>query len=73
MNKTEKYEIIAIEEKISLRDCLLADNESTCNIFCNGKYVKNIRKAEGTMTIATNRGELVVNKIADFLGFPKPV
>ena len=72
-NRGNKYQNIAREENISLRDCLLPDNESTCNIFCNKKYVKNIRKADGTMTITTNAGELVVTKIADFPGFPKPV
>ena len=72
-NRQKMYEHMAREENTSLRDCLLPDNESTCNIFCNKKYVKNIRKAEGTMTITTNGGELCVNKIADFLGFPKPV
>ena len=44
-----------------------------CKIFCNRKYVKNIRRAQGTRIIATNGGELVVNMIADFHGFPKPV
>ena len=71
--KETKYESIAREENVCLRDCLLPDNESTCNIFCNRRYVKNIRRAEGTMTITTNAGELVMNKIADFPGFPKPV
>ena len=74
MNPVDKIEISAVQSKeLDLRNILLADNESTCDLFCNEKYVTNIRKAPEPMHVNTNGGELIVEYIADFSGYPKPV
>jgi len=74
MNPVDKIEISAVQSKeLDLRNILLADNESTCDLFCNEKYVINIRKAPEPMYVNTNGGELIVEYIADFSGYPKPV
>jgi hypothetical protein len=44
--------------KIKLRDMILLDNQSTTDIFCNKKPVKNIRRVEEVMTVVGKGGEL---------------
>ena len=68
-----KYNDVNQNNGINLRDCLLADNESTCDIFCNKNYINNIRESEYEMIINTNGGELKCNLIADFPSYPNPV
>ena len=74
MNPVDNIEISAVQSKeLDLRNILLAGNESTCDLFCNEKYVTNIRKAPEPMHVNTNGGELIVEYIDDFSGYPKPV
>ena len=60
-------------EGINMRDVLLADNQSTCDIFCNSKLVTNIRKANRKMKVYGTGGALLCEYIADFPGYPHPV
>ena len=65
----DKFKTISAEHAVSLCNCLLADNML---YFCNDEYVTNIR-SDNNMTITTNDGDLMVNLIADYPGYPKHV
>ena len=43
---------------------MLLNNESSHSIFCNPKFVRNIRKASHALTLCANGGDIVVDKIA---------
>ena len=45
-----------------LRYLLLLDNESTCDIFCNPKFLKNIHTTSDTMSVKGNGGSITTNK-----------
>ena len=51
-------------------DMILLDSDSTTTIFCNKKYVSNIRNSNETLILNTNGGTLTATQICDipFLG-----
>jgi hypothetical protein len=55
--------------RVKLRDMLLLDNQSTVDLFCNRKLVKNIRKVNHGMTVMSNGGKLTVKTKADLKGY----
>ena len=46
-----------------LRHLLLLDNQSTCDIFCNPKLLKNIHSTPNSMSVKRNCGSITTNKI----------
>jgi hypothetical protein len=56
-----------------LREVLLLDNQPTVNIFCNKKFVSNIRLAPEPLTLKSNDGELIVYRIANVADYDEPV
>ena len=47
-----------------LAEVVLLNSESSHSIFCNPKFVRNIRKASHALTLYTNGGNIVIDKIA---------
>ena len=52
-----------------MRDPLLLDNQSTDDIFCNDKYLKNIHHVKETSQLSTNGGVLTTNMKGTFPGY----
>jgi hypothetical protein len=48
-----------------MREIILLDTESTCDLFCNADLVVNIQKAEEPLRLATNAGEILVYHTAE--------
>jgi hypothetical protein len=41
-----------------MRGCILLDNESTASVFCNGKYLQDIKESDEELILSTNGGDL---------------
>ena len=54
-----------------LRHLLLLDNQSTCDIFCNPKLLKNIHSTPNSMSIKGNGGRITTNKIGYLKNYGK--
>ena len=57
----------------NLREVILLDNQSTVDLFCNRKFVHNIRLAPESLTLKSNGGELIVRHIAEVGNYAEPV
>jgi len=70
-NYSELHEGIVLAHKtqqLKLRDAILLDSETTHDVFCNSKYVTNVRKARKTLHLSTNGGGMVISQEADAIG-----
>jgi hypothetical protein len=57
----------------NLREVVLLDNQSTVDIFCNKKFVSNIRLAPEPLTLKSNGSELILYHITDVADYDEPV
>jgi Zinc knuckle len=55
--------------KLNLREMQLLDNQSTTDLFCNRKFVTNIRQVKGQVSVKGNGGTLTTNLKADVKGY----
>jgi hypothetical protein len=53
---------------VNLRKVILIDSQTTHNVFCNNKYIKNIHKAKSSLHLSTNRGGMTINQETDVVG-----
>ena len=55
----------------NLRHLLLLENQSTCDIFCNPKLLKNIHSTPNSMSVKGNGGSITTNKIGYLKNYGK--
>ena len=53
----------------NMKEWILLDSESSVDLFCNSRYVKNIRKAHTVLHLNTNAGSMAVNQMATLDGY----
>jgi hypothetical protein len=53
---------------LNLRNEILIDSQTMHNVFCNTKYVNNVRKAKKNLHLSTNGGGMVISREADVSG-----
>ena len=74
-NYSELHDGIVLAHNIphlKLRDEILINSQTTHDVFCNPKYVKNVQKARKNLHLSTNGGGMVISRAADVLGlYPK--
>ena len=72
---SELHNGIVLAHKIphlKLQDDILIDSQTTHDVFCNPKYVRNVQKARKNLHLSTNGGGMVISREADVLGlYPK--
>ncbi len=70
-NYAESHAGIALAHRtpeLKLRDGILIDSQTTHNVVCNTKYVKNVRKAKKNLHLSTNGGGMVISCKSDVSG-----
>jgi len=66
--KLLKGVLLAMRTSMDLRSQVLLDSQSTHDVFCNPKYVSNIRKAKRDLVLSTNGGGMKISQEADVSG-----
>ena len=70
-NYSELHDGIVLAHKIphlKLSEVILIDSQTTHDVFCNPKYVGNVRKAKKDLHLSTNGGGMRISREADVLG-----
>ncbi len=49
---------------LDLRSVILLDNQSTMSLFCNGRFVNDIRQSDQPLTLRSNGGSMKVTQVA---------
>ena len=62
--KLRKGVLVAMRTSMDLRSLVLLDSQSTHDVFCNPKYVSNIRKAKRDLVLSTNGGGMKISQEA---------
>ena len=57
--------VVMNQSMSDMKEWILLDTGSTVNVFCNEKFVRNIRKATKTLEVHTNAGIFKAKKMAD--------
>jgi hypothetical protein len=57
-------------QAVSLKEMILLDSDSTDTVFCNPKYVTNIRDSDKSLSISTNGGLINSNQKCDIPHIP---
>ena len=52
-------------KSLDLRKVVLIDSQTTHDVFCNDKYLENIRHAKKVLHLGTNGGGMSISKEAD--------
>jgi hypothetical protein len=52
-------------QTVDMKELIMLDSDSTDTVFCNPKYVTNIRESSYPLSISTNGGELKSYKKCD--------
>ncbi len=55
---------------LDLRGVILLDNQSAMSLFCNRKFVSNIRQSEQPLTLRSNGGSMKVTQVASITNQP---
>lgn len=55
--------------KENMKDWILLDNQSSETVFCNKKFVRNIRKSPKQLKLETIGGALTIDQVADLPDF----
>ena len=50
---------------LDLRSIILLDSQSTVNVFCNRKYISNVRKDATPLKLSSNGGTMNITRVAD--------
>jgi hypothetical protein len=68
-NVTESNGIVHHQGAEVCKTWILLDNQSTVDVFCNSKLLRNIRKSTKTMNIKCNAGITRTNLVGDLPGY----
>ena len=66
--KLQQGVLLAMRSSMDLKSQILLDSQSTHDVFCNPKYVRNIRKAKRDLVLSTNGGGMKISQEADVTG-----
>lgn len=50
---------------INLREVILVDSCSTCNLFCNRQYIHNIKKPKNSLKLTRYGGSMMISKMVE--------
>ena len=53
---------------LKLQNEILIDSQTTHDVFCNTKYVKDVQKARKNLHLSTNGGGMVISREANVFG-----
>ena len=54
-----------VSQMSNMRELILLDSDSTDTVFCNPKYVSNVRQSKETLSILTNGGQITSHMKCD--------